>query len=71
VIRRTSRLDGLALVAWLLVVVGAALSLCGADEIGRTPAGESIEVARAMILCGLVISCAGGGACVVLARRPS
>jgi hypothetical protein len=68
VIRRAYHLDLIALAAWLCVVVGAMLALCGADEIGAALPGESVEGARALVLAGVAIACAGGGGCAVLAR---
>ena len=70
-IRRTTRYDGVAFAAWLCVVAGAALALIGADEIGASLPGEPVEAARALVLAGLMLACAGGGGCVLLARRPS
>jgi len=67
-IRRASRFDLVALAAWSLVLAGAALTLVGADEISRTPRGESVEAARALVLVGVLLAIAGGAACRVLAR---
>lgn len=67
-IRRTYHLDLAALAAWACVVAGAALALCGADIIGGALPGESLESARALVLAGVMLACAGGGGCAVLAR---
>ena len=67
-IRRAYHVDLAALAAWLCVVVGAALALSGADLIGAALPGEPVEAARAMVLAGVAIACAGGGGCAVLAR---
>lgn len=65
---KSYRLDLAALAAWACVVVGAGLALSGADLIGAALPGEPVESARAMVLAGVAIACAGGGGCAVLAR---
>lgn len=67
-IRRTYRLDVAALAAWACVVAGAGLALSGADLIGAAAPGEPVDGARALVLAGIAIACAGGGGCAVLAR---
>jgi hypothetical protein len=68
VIRRVYHVDLAALAAWACVVVGAMLTLIGADEIGAALPGESVEAARALVLAGVMVCLAGGVGCVVLAR---